>query len=895
MAEIRVELRDFTDNILGNLDITSSDDFPLSLTFQNFDVRDFSSRSGSFSKTFNVPATRNNNKLFNHIYKDGNIDRKKVRKDIPSTIYADNLPVVSGALRLYKVTKDTDVLEYECNFLGDNMDWASKIKNLDLNELKFSKNTYASYPPISEGNYTFDNVIPLTGNAADYTNFNSNRDRLHYPLMSFGEGVSSRPQVTEADFAPAFYLKNIWDKIFQAQGYTVESEFCNSPYFKSLIVPFDFESKGKQQNFKYGRIKRDSIDETISEFEANNRVLASLFKSGTSPTLEVDSIGNMETIRKTGKIGGTSVYAGQLAKFVFSGTNIIDDAETNTPAVSDGNVRQGTSGKYTTLVKSEGGTHTIRWDITARFYDATGDDGGRFAATGQLWRVQDDDNEAIYAAEAEEDDELNGYQKLWEQTYERSVGGTYDIDLTWNDEFFDATSGASKYIFCIEVQRFSDDSGSTTTFGFKSGTFEIGGSNTVSIGDSLNDIEYFIPDGKQSDFISGVAQMFNLQFSTDAASKVIKIEPYDYFYKGISDAVNWTDKIDYSKNIKDEFINDIKSELIFKYKDASNDGMLERYNKKSTTDWGAYREIDEDGIFSDGSYVVENKYFSPTFNYSEPDYIDREAGSEHNVKRSPVIPMYFQEFSNLDFPRFVDRGERNFGIGARVLITLPLDETTERGTYILGGNENVFTYLSTGLTDSLTSGYSYNSNGEMQPSNVFNDEFCRACFIHHNNCTIPKTSLIPSGGNWSSLTASELNDIYDSRAKLSMGNYGNGNVFLDPNLSFNDVYLTDSSSHSKIDFRGLYHSFYSKMLNQLKQKPRIRNVYINLSKKDISTLDFTKLIYLDGLYYRLNKIIDFKPHLNESTKVELVEYFDLGKEEFLKGDKFNWDEVNDKF
>jgi hypothetical protein len=26
----------------------------------------------------------------------------------------------------------------------------------------------------------------------------------------------------------------------------------------------------------------------------------------------------------------------------------------------------------------------------------------------------------------------------------------------------------------------------------------------------------------------------------------------------------------------------------------------------------------------------------------------------------------------------------------------------------------------------------------MQPSNVFNDEFCRACFIHHNNCTIPK-------------------------------------------------------------------------------------------------------------------------------------------------------------
>jgi len=871
MAEIRVEIRDFTDNTLGNLDIISSDDFPLSLSFQNFDVRDFNSRSGSFSKTFTVPATKNNNILFNQIYKDGNVDRRNVRKDLPSTIYADNIPIIQGVLRLSKITKDIDVLEYECTFLGDNMDWASKIKNLDLNELKFSKNTYTSYPPISEGNYTFSNIIPLAGNAADYTNFSSNTDRLHYPLMSFGEGISSRQQVTEGDFAPAFYLKNIWDKIFQAQGYTVDSEFCNSDYFKSLIVPFDFESKSKQKNFKYGRIKRTQ----------GYSQLASLFKSGPL-SVEVDSIGNMETIRKTGKIGGTSVYAGQLAKFVFSGTDIIDDGETNTPAISDGNIVQGTSNKYTTLVKNEGGSHTIRWDITARFFDNSGTQSGSFMARGQVWRALDDDSSDIYAAEAKTDNELNGYKKIWQKRYNRDVGATYDLDLNWNDEFTDSSSGSAKYIFCIEVERFSDDSGSTTTFGYKSGTFEISGSNEISIGDSLNDIEYFIPDGKQSDFVSGVAQMFNLQFSTDAASKVVKIEPYDYFYKGIDNAYDWTDKIDYSKNINDEFLHDIKSELIFKYKNPSGDGMLERYNKKTATDWGAYREVDDINIFSDGSYVVENKYFSATFNYSEPDYIDNESGgSEHDIKRSPVIPMYFQEFSNLDFPRFVDRGERNFGIGARVLITIPIDS----------GNT---TYFSTGLEDSLTSGYSYHSDGEMHPSNVFNDTFCRACFIHYNNCTIPYSSL-PTDGDWSGLTSSELNTIKDSRVKLSMGTYDGNEVFLDPNLSFNDVYLTDSSSHSVIDFRGLYHTFYSKMVNQLKQKPRIRIVYINLKQKDIASLDFTKLIYLDGVYYRLNKIIDFKPHLVQSTKVELAEYFDLGKEAFLKGDKFNWDEVNDKF
>ena len=122
---------------------------------------------------------------------------------------------------------------------------------------------------------------------------------------------------------------------------------------------------------------------------------------------------------------------------------------------------------------------------------------------------------------------------------------------------------------------------------------------------------------------------------------------------------------------------------------------------------------------------------------------------------------------------------------------------------------------------------------------------------------------------------------------------------INPNLSFNDVYLTTADildgHDTKIDFRGLYHSFYNKMVNQLKQKPRIRNIHLNLTQADIASLDFTKLIFLDGVYYRLNKIIDFKPHLKQSTKVELVEYFELGKDSLLQGDKFSWEKINDKF
>ncbi|HAI44462.1 MAG TPA: hypothetical protein DCM40_43355, partial [Maribacter sp.] len=76
---------------------------------------------------------------------------------------------------------------------------------------------------------------------------------------------------------------------------------------------------------------------------------------------------------------------------------------------------------------------------------------------------------------------------------------------------------------------------------------------------------FLLPQAKQSEFVIGVAQLFNLQFKTDPIRKIITIEPYDHFYKSTSEAVDWSEKIDYSKNIDDEFIYDIKSKITLKY------------------------------------------------------------------------------------------------------------------------------------------------------------------------------------------------------------------------------------------------------------------------------------------------------------------------------------------
>ena len=66
------------------------------------------------------------------------------------------------------------------------------------------------------------------------------------------------------------------------------------------------------------------------------------------------------------------------------------------------------------------------------------------------------------------------------------------------------------------------------------------------------------------------------------------------------------------------------------------------------------------------------------------------------------------------------------------------------------------------------------------------------------------------------------------------------------------------------------------MVEMQKANPRVKIVYLNLKSTDLISLDLRRLVYIDGYYYRINRIIDYKPNSNETTKVELI-YWDIVK------------------
>lgn len=69
----------------------------------------------------------------------------------------------------------------------------------------------------------------------------------------------------------------------------------------------------------------------------------------------------------------------------------------------------------------------------------------------------------------------------------------------------------------------------------------------------------------------------------------------------------------------------------------------------------------------------------------------------------------------------------------------------------------------------------------------------------------------------------------------------------------------------------LFNNYYKSFIEEISDKDsKLVVAYLYLTISDINQLDFSRLIYIDGINYRLNKIIDFSPVLNQLTKVELL-------------------------
>jgi len=81
-------------------------------------------------------------------------------------------------------------------------------------------------------------------------------------------------------------------------------------------------------------------------------------------------------------------------------------------------------------------------------------------------------------------------------------------------------------------------------------------------------------------------------------------------------------------------------------------------------------------------------------------------------------------------------------------------------------------------------------------------------------------------------------------------------------------YMNDPSLYPSDN---LYTEYWESFINEIAdQYSKIMSAYFNLTAEDIRTLDFKKNYFINGSYFRLNKVIDYSPVGNTLTKCEFI-------------------------
>ena len=231
---------------IENNELDVSQQLSNQITFAVDDLQNMDSKATSFTKTIVLQGTSNNNRLLGNIFEFANsnftIDSQpnvgynfNASKSAKARIEVDGLPVMKGVMRLLEIIVDGNNIDYEVALFGELGGFVAKIGAKKLTDLDFSQYNHVYSASVIQGSW------------------NNQGSGFYYPLIDYGNTSSiTNPNFLKKNFyftafRPAFFVREYMNKIITGAGYTWESEFFDTDYFKSLIIP------NNQSRLKFNR------------------------------------------------------------------------------------------------------------------------------------------------------------------------------------------------------------------------------------------------------------------------------------------------------------------------------------------------------------------------------------------------------------------------------------------------------------------------------------------------------------------------------------------------------------------------------------------------------------------------------------------------------------------
>ena len=222
------------------------DDESVSLTQTIKDARDVSKVFTSFTQTFNVPASKNNNKIFKHYYNfniDGGFDAR-IKKS--GSIELNSFPFKIGKIKLEGVKlKDNIAYSYSLTFYGNTVnlvDLLGEDKLNTLTDLDSLSELYTSAEVKSRLQLdptTNDLITPLiTHTTRLYYDSDGNQGNEVDGNLYFQQGGGHNHGVLWSDLKYALRISKIVEAIVTRYSLTFSSDFftaTNLPYYNLFM------------------------------------------------------------------------------------------------------------------------------------------------------------------------------------------------------------------------------------------------------------------------------------------------------------------------------------------------------------------------------------------------------------------------------------------------------------------------------------------------------------------------------------------------------------------------------------------------------------------------------------------------------------------------------------
>ena len=196
----------------------------ISITYAIDDLTNLENKSGNYSKTFDLPATKNNNDFFGHLYDlQSDISQFNTLKGHKCELFSNNISIFEGLLYLNEIVKVKSETKYKVNLIGETIRFLETIGDATIRDLNFDELDH-DFSSTALNNSLVGLGVPLSSGGSTLD--------LAYTLIN-NTGISSTgggdfTYIATQNLQPFIRLYYLLEKIFDYAGFEIESDFINT-------------------------------------------------------------------------------------------------------------------------------------------------------------------------------------------------------------------------------------------------------------------------------------------------------------------------------------------------------------------------------------------------------------------------------------------------------------------------------------------------------------------------------------------------------------------------------------------------------------------------------------------------------------------------------------------